>query len=67
MLVGVTLATPLNSALALLQRLLFGRKLAAAEFHGPPVFIVGHWRSGTTLLHELMVRDDRLSSPSTYQ
>lgn len=67
MFIGVTLATPLNTCLALLQRLLYGRKLAAAEFHGPPVFIIGHWRSGTTLLHELMVRDERLSSPSTYQ
>ncbi|MCG8651963.1 MAG: sulfotransferase [Pirellulales bacterium] len=67
MLIGVTLATPLNSSLAMLQRLLFGRRLAAAEFHGPPVFIVGHWRSGTTLLHELIVRDERFSSPSTYQ
>jgi LPS sulfotransferase NodH len=61
------LATPVNTVLALLQRLLYGRKLAAAEFHGPPVFIIGHWRSGTTLLHELMVRDERLSSPSTFQ
>ncbi len=66
-LIGVSFAAPINSLLAGTQRVLFGRKLAAAEFHGPPVFIVGHWRSGTTLLHELMVRDDRLSSPSTFQ
>ncbi len=64
---GTTVATPANTALALLQRAIFGRQLAAAELHGPPVFIVGHWRSGTTLLHELMVRDERLSSPSTFQ
>lgn len=65
--IGITGAGPFNTALYLTQRLLFGRKLAAAELHGPPVFIVGHWRSGTTLLHELMVRDERLSSPSTFQ
>jgi hypothetical protein len=64
---GTTLATPVNTALALVQRAVFGRQLATAELHGPPVFIVGHWRSGTTLLHELMVRDERLSSPSTFQ
>ena len=23
----------------------------------PPVFIIGHWRSGTTMLHELMIQD----------
>jgi LPS sulfotransferase NodH len=65
--IGVSFAAPINSLLTATQRLLFGRRLAAAEFHGPPVFIVGHWRSGTTLLHELMVRDERLSSPSTFQ
>ncbi len=64
---GVTTFTPFNAALGLIQRLLFSRKLETAEMHGPPVFIVGHWRSGTTLLHELMVKDERLSSPSTYQ
>jgi hypothetical protein len=29
----------------------------------PPVFIVGHWRSGTTLLHNLMSRDRRFAFP----
>lgn len=64
---GVTATTPFNGTLAVLQKLLFAKRLESAEMHGPPVFIVGHWRSGTTLLHELMVKDERLSSPSTYQ
>jgi hypothetical protein len=65
--IGVSFATLFNVLLGQLQRLLFRRKLAKSELLGPPVFIVGHWRSGTTLLHELMVRDERLSSPSTFQ
>jgi omega-hydroxy-beta-dihydromenaquinone-9 sulfotransferase len=32
----------------------------------PPLFIVGHWRSGTTFLHELMVCDPQFAFPSTY-
>jgi hypothetical protein len=32
----------------------------------PPVFIVGHWRSGTTFLHELLVSDPQFAYPSTY-
>jgi len=28
---------------------------------------VGHWRSGTTLLHELLARDPRHSFPNTYE
>lgn len=33
-------------------------KLNAAGDMPPPVFIVGHWRSGTTHLYNLMVQDD---------
>ena len=64
---GVSLAVPWNTLLYGLQKVIFGKRLARAELHGPPVFIIGHWRSGTTLLHELMVLDERYSSPSTFQ
>lgn len=67
MLVSVSLATPMNWGLGILQRIFFRRRLAEGQLEGPPVFIIGHWRSGTTLLHELMVRDQRYSSPSTFQ
>lgn len=29
------------------------------EIDQPPIFIIGHWRSGTTHLHNLMSQDDR--------
>ncbi len=48
---------------ALLQRLIYGRRIAATEIKEPPVFIIGHWRSGTTYLHELMVCDERFAYP----
>jgi hypothetical protein len=32
-----------------------------------PLFIVGHWRTGTTLLHELLILDERHTCPNTYQ
>jgi omega-hydroxy-beta-dihydromenaquinone-9 sulfotransferase len=32
----------------------------------PPIFLLGFWRSGTTLLHELFCLDKRFSFPSTY-
>ena len=31
----------------------------------PPIFVLGHWRTGTTLLHELLIQDPRHASPST--
>jgi LPS sulfotransferase NodH len=33
----------------------------------PPLFILGHWRSGTTWLHEILARDERFGYPNSYQ
>ncbi len=33
----------------------------------PPLFVLGHWRSGTTYLHELISRDPRFAFPNSYQ
>lgn len=31
----------------------------------PPLFVLGHWRTGTTLLHELLIQDPAHASPTT--
>lgn len=56
-----------NSLLALVQTAFQGRKIARTEIQEDPIFIIGHWRSGTTLLHELLVLDSRHTFPTTYQ
>jgi hypothetical protein len=33
----------------------------------PPLFILGHWRSGTTLLHNLLAVDDQFAYPNLYE
>src|SRR5690349_3921167 len=33
----------------------------------PPLFILGHWRSGTTHLHNLMTVDKRFAFANNYQ
>jgi len=33
----------------------------------PPLFILGHWRSGTTLLHNLLALDDQFAYPNLYE
>jgi len=30
----------------------------------PPTFVIGHWRSGTTLLHEVLSQDERFAYPT---
>lgn len=57
----------LNSALAAVQRAVYGRQIEATRLARPPLFILGHWRSGTTLLHELFALDDRFTAPTTYE
>jgi omega-hydroxy-beta-dihydromenaquinone-9 sulfotransferase len=50
-----------------IERLVYGRRIARTEIRDAPIFIIGHWRTGTTLLHELLVLDDRHGSPNTYE
>jgi hypothetical protein len=40
------------------------KRVAKVRFDPPPVIIVGHWRSGTTYLHNLMGRDSRFCFPT---
>ncbi len=55
-----------NTGLGLVQSLLFNRKIAAAKIEKHPIFVLGHWRSGTTLLHELLSYDERHAFPSNH-
>ena len=63
---SISLASLFNSLLAAIQRLLFGGRIDRTELRQDPIFILGHWRSGTTLLHELLSLDRRHVAPSTY-
>ena len=63
----VTLVTIFNSLLYWIQQLFFGRRIEKTEIKEPPVFIIGHWRSGTTYLHELFVLDDHFTTCDTFQ
>ena len=63
----ITLCAIFNTVMAWLQSARHGRKIRETTIERPPVFIIGHWRSGTTHLHELMVLDDRFCFPTTYE
>jgi omega-hydroxy-beta-dihydromenaquinone-9 sulfotransferase len=67
MAVLVSLITPMNSLLGAVQQFWFGRRIRATAITQAPVFIIGHWRSGTTFLHELLNLDERFATPTTYQ
>lgn len=63
----ISLASLMNSSLRVASEAVYGRRARRTELKHPPVFVVGHWRTGTTWLHELLVKDNRFSFPTTYQ
>jgi hypothetical protein len=65
--VTVTFVTFGHTLLRWLQEAIFGRRIRKTKITQPPIFILGHWRTGTTLLHELLVLDPRHGYPSTYE
>lgn len=59
----VTIVTAFNW----LDHLSFRRKIRKYRFEEAPLFIIGHWRSGTTLLHNLLTKDPAAAYTTTYQ
>ncbi|HVJ84268.1 MAG TPA: sulfotransferase [Caulifigura sp.] len=64
---AVTAASGVNSLLAAAEKLWFGRRIEGTEIPSAPIFIVGHWRSGTTLLQEFLSLDDQFVTPNLFQ
>lgn len=56
-----------NSVMSFVEDLFFKRKVQQTEVKDPPLFIIGFWRSGTTLLHNLMAKDPRVAFPNSYE
>ena len=51
-----------------LQKVLFDKKIRAEDLSDKqPIFVLGHWRSGTTHLHYLLHKDPQFGSLSNYQ
>ncbi len=48
------------------ERLRYNKTVAAKKIEHAPVFILGHWRSGTTYLHNLICKDPQMAYVTTY-
>jgi hypothetical protein len=57
----------LNSVLGRCEDAAHGRRIESTRIEAPPLFVLGHWRSGTTHLHNLLSLDENFAYPSTYQ
>ncbi len=55
-----------NSTYKKKEEKVYGPRYENVEIQ-PPIFILGHWRSGTTLLHSLLALDKHFAYPNTFQ
>ncbi len=57
-----------NSLWSAIESLLYNKKIDAVSQVHAPLFVLGHWRSGTTHLHNLLCQDiEQFAYPNTYQ
>lgn len=61
-----TLVVLVRAPFQLWEGLVFRRRIARSAAMEPPLFILGHWRSGTTLLHNVLCQDPRATYLNTY-
>jgi hypothetical protein len=63
----VSCSTFAHTCLRGIQHGLYGDRIAETPVPNEPLFVIGHWRTGTTLLHELLILDERHAYPDTFQ
>ncbi|WP_433884374.1 sulfotransferase family protein [Pseudomonas vranovensis] len=59
--------TALTLPLRLVETLRFNKAIERSRLQEDPIFILGHWRSGTTHLHNVISQDKRLGYLTTLQ
>jgi len=60
--IRITLFVIATIPIRVFEKLLFGLAIRRHKLSEPPVFIIGHWRSGTTNMHNLMLQDPQFAS-----
>lgn len=57
----ISLLALVTAPFRLYEHLLFHKRISETKITEPPVFILGHWRSGTTHVHRLMARNPKFA------
>ena len=58
---------PWNSVLYWISEAKYRRAAESLKLDKPPIFVIGHWRTGTTFLHDLFSVDPNLAYPTTFE
>ncbi|MCX6268662.1 MAG: sulfotransferase [Bacteroidetes bacterium] len=56
-----------SSFFSWIEHIRFAKALKNAPVPDDPIFIIGHWRTGSTFLHQLLSLDPDLSAPTLFQ
>jgi omega-hydroxy-beta-dihydromenaquinone-9 sulfotransferase len=56
-----------SSVFSKLEQARYGQQLADMEINPTPLFILGHWRTGTTHMHNMLGRDPNHTFSTLYQ
>ena len=56
-----------SSFFAIIEEIRYHQILKKYSLPEDPIFIVGHWRTGSTFLHQLLSLDPRLTAPTLFQ
>jgi hypothetical protein len=63
----VTVISLFHTLLRWVQQAIYSGRISRTSIREQPLFIIGHWRTGTTFLHELLILDERHAFPTTYE
>jgi len=66
-LIFLTQSALWSSLFSWFEYLRYSKALKNAPIPDDPIFIIGHWRTGSTLLHQLMSLDPQLTAPTLFQ
>lgn len=64
---GVLTVDAMFAPMRLWQSMVYGGRIEKTPVHPQPLFLLGFWRSGTTLLHNLLSMDPQWGFVNTYQ
>jgi omega-hydroxy-beta-dihydromenaquinone-9 sulfotransferase len=63
----IAITSLITLPLRLWEKMVWERRITNTPIAHPPIFIIGHWRSGTTHLHNLICQDPAFGYLSMYQ
>lgn len=66
-LIITSLINIINRPFRAYERRFINPKFKAHKIENDPIFILGHWRSGTTHLHNLLCEDQQMAFTTTFQ